>query len=353
MISEPLVRSVLLVEAVVAVAACVVVVGHGLWLGWWHRREAARLARGRAWLAGRLAAPPGDEGDDGGGPVPRLPRRVKVRLFEEIGPSVAGGQGEVVSRLAEDLGLTARARRMCRSRLWWRRLVGAHRLTVYHAGLPAPLLDDRHPAVRAQAAEWVADHRVGPLVPRLVAMLGDPEPLCRHAARDAVLRCGSLAVPPLVDLLARAGPGDPLVPALEVAAWRPHPAYGEAALRLATNAEPAVRARAASLLGALGGEGATGILASLLADPDAGVRAGAADALGRLGYWPAGPTLAGLLDDPDWATRQAAARALSHLGAPGMLLLRRRAAEEGDAGLIARQALDLAALRDPATAGRT
>jgi HEAT repeat protein len=103
-----------------------------------------------------------------------------------------------------------------------------------------------------------------------------------------------------------------------------------------------VRARAATLAGAIGGEELVATLEGLLADPDAVVRASAAAAVGRLGHWPATARLARMLRDPAWVVRSQSALAMRRLGSPGLLLLR-RALDDQDrfAADIARQVLDM------------
>jgi HEAT repeat protein len=184
------------------------------------------------------------------------------------------------------------------------------------------LLDDPHPAVRSEAIAWVADHADEALVERLIGMLTDPTPLCRHTATDALLRAGSALPSPLAAHLAD-GRHPSLPVLLDVAAARPDHRYLAAALRLATSRRPRIRAGAARLLGTIGGDTATATLAGLLDDADPVVRAAAATSLGHLRHWPAASAIAGLLRDRSWDVRRASGEALVEVGAPGRLLLRR------------------------------
>ena len=146
------------------------------------------------------------------------------------------------------------------------------------------------------------------------------------------------------------GPYRPLL--LELAAWRPDPMYEPAALVAAGSPDAHTRARAATLLGALGGERAPAALVELATDDEPDVRAVACMALGRLSYWPAATLMGSLLGDPAWDVRKAAGEALAAMGAPGTLVLRRWAAGTGGdeyAADMARQVLELVALR---SAGR-
>src|SRR5206468_12969161 len=92
---------------------------------------------------------------------------------------------------------------------WWRRLRGLRLLTLSGAFDPAAvaLLDDRHEEVRAAAAAWATAHGDDAIVERLVAMIDDERPLCRFAAKSALLQLGRPAVAPLVARLGGAPRG--------------------------------------------------------------------------------------------------------------------------------------------------
>jgi len=315
--------------------------GHGVWLLAFRRWSAPRVARGRALLYTVVDGPPG-RGEDLA-LLRSLPLRLQVRLVVELASSIAGPQKEYLVGLADEIGLVRAAERLCRSRLWWRRLRGIRLLTVLGGGgaiVPA-LLDDRHPLVRAEAAVWAAAHPDPGVIGRLLRLLPDPASLCRFSVRDSLLRMGPAASAALLHYL-EANSGPVLVPALEVAAGLADPSFFPVAVRLCDAPEPGVRRGAAELVGAIGGSEAIDTLTGLLRDPDAGVRAAAAAALGKLGHWPAAGTLAGLLRDPAWAVRREAGLALRALGSPGQLFLRRALADEDRfAADMARQVLDL------------
>ena len=99
---------------------------------------------------------------------------------------------------------------------------------------------------------------------------------------------------------------------------------------------------AATLVGAIGGGPAIGLLLRLLGDEAPEVRAAAARGLGKAEHWPAAAVLAGLLGDSSCAVRREAGVALRRLGSPGMLFLRRAlSARDAFAADAARQMLDL------------
>lgn len=346
MISETLLIRVLAVEGALLVGSLAVFFGHGFWL-WWERKwSQPLLARAQAILATALEEPslPSKDLDW----LRTLPLRLQVRLFVEAAPSLSGVSRQRLAVLAEGMGLVTRAEDYCRSRLWWLRLWGVRLLIVLGGGKGAglPLLRDYNPVVRAQAAEWAADHPSPDVIDSLLALLGDPQGLCRFMAQDSLLRMDGVVVEPLARYLATHS-GREVEAALAIAAGLAEPRFLQPALTLCRDESPRTRALSATLLGALGGSAGVRVLMELLADSAPEVRAAAARALGKLGYWPAAPTLATLLRDRAWVVRLEAGLALRSLGAPGVLFLRRYLSD-GDrfAADIAQQVLDL-----PDTAG--
>ncbi|MGI8983856.1 MAG: HEAT repeat domain-containing protein [Acidimicrobiales bacterium] len=345
-VSEQLLKYVVLGELAVAVPAVAWIALHGIWL--WRRdlADAPRLARGRAALAAAVDGPANVD-DQHLAELRRLPARVRRHVVEQLAMSVTGEDGRKVAAVAASLGLVDAARRRCRSRWWWRRLLGAHQLNLYGAGdadLPR-LFDDPHPAVRAQVIEWAGDAGRADLAPRLLAALEDDSPLCRYSAADSILRSGAPVVDALVGELAQRS-GRELGHIMEVLAHRPDPRYSRAALDATANDLGAVRAAAAALLGGIGGAEAGTALGSLLRDTEPAVRAAAADGLRRLGHQEAAPSLAPLLRDPSFEVRRAAGAALAGLGAGGILLLRHYAGDlDPRTSDMARYSLDMAGLR--------
>ncbi|HEX2201834.1 MAG TPA: HEAT repeat domain-containing protein [Longimicrobium sp.] len=315
--------------------------GHGAWMVLYERRTADRLERGRRVLVDLTAT--GRIGPSDIAMLKGLPRRLQVRLFVELATYLSGAQRQHLAALAREVGLAEAGARLCRDRAWWKRLRGVRLLTVIGGGEAAvpPLLDDRHPAVRAEATEWAGEHPSPAVIERLVASLADPGRLGSYELRDSLLRIGTPVIPALAAYLERHG-GRAAVPALEVAAGLPDSRLAPAARRLCADPLPEVRARAASLAGSLGGDEAVATLEGMLDDPDAEVRAAAASSLGRLGHWPAATRIAGLLGDPAWVVRSQSALALRRLGSPGLLFLRRGLGDaDRFAADISRQVLDM------------
>ena len=336
--SEPLLVDVSLAQgAVLGVMLCALIAS-AAWSRLVGRRLDARAARAAA-----AVLRPADPGTRAPAELRALPRSRQLELLTGLAASIGGGERSRLRRVADELGLVDRAERWCRCRPWWKRLRGARSLTLLGGGdhVVGPMLADRRPEVRAQAAEWAADHPSPEVVSRLLTMLGDPEALCRFSAKDSLLRIGRAACGPLASFLSEAR-ADEREDALEIAVGIAEPGLLGSALSLCRHDHAGTRARAATLAGAIGGEAAVEALTDLLADRDPAPRAAAARALGKLGHWPVAPQLASLLGDPSWEVRQAAALALRAIGAPGSLMLRRsRSDDDRFARDMARQVLDI------------
>lgn len=344
MIDQRVLELVTWAELSLLVLSLAVFFVHGLWLYFSDKRDARLTAQGRQALA-RLLDGEGTQSPADVGILRALPRDLQTTVFLEISKNLTGGGRRELNRIAGLTGIFDRARDMCGSRRWTRRLKGARFLAQMEQSdvIITKLLRDSHPAVRAQAAEWAAAHPVPEVFDELFDLLADPETLSRFAVQDALLRMGRDAVEPLARYLENHS-GQAAAAGLRLAAAMVEPVFIPAAISHTRDGLPEVRAAAASLLGAVGGAEAASRLVDLLDDPDPDVRAAAAFALGRMRHWPAGSRLAAVLEDSSWAPRRAAALALRSIGGPGMLLLRRAAASPVQrASDIALLALDMPA----------
>jgi len=347
-IGQDLLLEVALVLAALLLSALTLLVVHGTWRAWSDARWRRPTAQARAALAetaDRLELTP-----ESARALARLPADRRIDLFAELAQSVAGAPRSALAQAAAELGVVERAERWCDSRWWRRRLRGARLLTTVGGGETAvpPLLADQRPEVRAQAAEWAADHPLPDVVATLVRMLDDPLGLARFTVMDSLIRLGAFAVEPLRDAI-RAAEDHAAVAALRVGAAIADPRLADVARERLDDPDPAVRAWAVRLTGAIGGDENAAAVRQRLGDGAEEVRAAAAVALGRLGHWPAAPELAARLGDPAWLVRRNAALALRRLGPAGELLLA-RALRERDPFVrdIARQTLDLPELMLPA-----
>jgi HEAT repeat protein len=171
------------------------------------------------------------------------------------------------------------------------RRLAVERTSLLPADEAIPLLVERlgDPSwrVRKAAVERLGalPERASAVGPLLGAIADGGDAGRRNAALEALVACGRLAVPGLVDAL-----GSPDVD---------------------------VRKQAVDVLGTIGDARAEPALERSLADADANVRAAAADALATLGAGTgAGALLARAADDPEPLVRLAALRALVRLEAP-------------------------------------
>ncbi|MGA7673205.1 MAG: HEAT repeat domain-containing protein, partial [Nitrolancea sp.] len=245
-----------------------IVFGHAFWLRWCARRDSPLLAAARAGLIDAL-----DSESQGDGTLDaelqrtfrRLPGQQQINLFSSLASSLGGGQRASLTRFAVVLGLVKRGERLCRSRFWWRRLHGCRMMTLIGAGedvVPA-LFQDRHPEVRAQAAEWTTSHPTPENVAALVTQLASSSTLCRFSVQDSLLRLGTAAIEPLTTFLATHD-GTEVQAALEVAVGLADPGFLASALRLCRDPEAGVRTLATALIGALGGDASLPVLLELL-----------------------------------------------------------------------------------------
>lgn len=287
-------------------------------LGRQRREERVSLARGALARAFGGEPPAGEELSA----LARLPRSLRIDLLAAAGRGLSGMARDRLAALARETGLTADAETRCASRRWWRRLQGVRLLTLTGAGGPhdADLLTDRDDEVRAAAATASADQS-RPDIERLIAMLDDEAPLCRFAAKSALLRIGRPVVAPLAQRLEASARGR-IDEAMEVAAGVAEARLLPAALTLARHRSPRTRSLAATIAGAVGGMEAVETLERLLADEESAVRAAAAAGLGKLAHWPSAPQLAVALGDPAWEVRRSSALALRSIGPAGLVMLR-------------------------------
>lgn len=345
MVDEAVLDVVMSVEMALLVLAAGVYFSHGLWLFVTQKRTLRQMTTARESLARLLTR--GTVNVEEIDALRRIPRSVQVAAFLEVSRNLTGTGKDRLRFVAGEVSLLDRARKLCESRRWTRRLRGARLLAGMDVSDPIveKLFSDPHPAVRAQAAEWAAAHPSPTVIRSMLAMLADPATQARFAVQDALLRMGDIVAEPLAAFL-ETHSGSPAESGLRVAGALAESRFLPAALRLSLAHEPGVRMAAANLLGAIGSAPSAERLTELLKDPESRVRAAAANGLGRMQHWPAASQLAESLRDSTWRVRRDAALALRAIGAPGILFLRR--AIKGDdafAADMAQQILDL-----PATA---
>ncbi len=341
MVNERLLDIVMLIELGLLVLAVGLFFTHGLWL-FLNERRLLKLTTGARESLARLVTS-GHVSPEVIQSLRQLSHEVQVIAFLEISRNLSGTGKERLRFIAEQVGLLDRARKLCESRRWSRRLRGTRILS--RMDVPDPLvqkmLADPHPAVRAQAAEWAAAQPSVPVISAMLLLLADQATQARFAVQNALLRMGGIVAAPLATFL-ETHSGRAVEAGLRVAESLAQPRFGPIALTLSRNENPAIRRGAAKLLGAIGDSAGATRLMELLSDEDSPVRAGAAQSLGRMQHWQAASKLAECLRDETWRVRRDAGLALRAIGAPGALFLRR--ALKGDdrfAADMAQQVLDL------------
>ena len=343
MISNHLLDIVMLTEIGLIGLALSLYLLHGVWLLFNQRRRLVQTGSARETMARLVNSTVVDLEQIES--LRRLPHSVQTTAFLEVARNVSGSGMERLRFVAQQVGVLDHARNLCASRRWTRRLRGTRILS--QMDVPDPLvlklLIDRHPALRAQAAEWAAAQPSVPVIAAMLRLLADPATQARFAVQTALLRMGTVAAGPLATFLER-NSGAAAEAGLRVAEALAEPRFEQAALRLSRPADVAIRTAAARLLGAVGGAAAAERLLELLGDEAFQVRAAAAQSLGRMRHWQAGSGLSERLRDPTWPVRRQAALALRAIGAPGVLFLR-RAIKGNDrfAADMAQQILDLPA----------
>ena len=341
MVSENLLTIVMLIEIGLLTLAVGLFFMHGIWL-FVENKRLQRLTKGARESLARLVTR-GFVDVDEIQALRALPHDVQVVAFLEISQTLTGTGKEKLRFVAQQVGLVDRARKLCESKRWTRRLRGARILSRLDVADPLvqKLLADPHPALRAQAAEWAAAQPSPPVISAMLVLLADPATQARFAVQNALLRMGGVVAAPLAEFL-ESRSGRAAEAGLRVAASLAEPSFGPPALRHSRSDDVDVRVAAAHLLGGVADAAAAERLMELLSDDDSHVRAAAARSLGRMQYWQAGSQLAERLRDPAWDVRKEAGLALRAMGAPGALFLRR--AMKGDdrfAADMAQQVLDL------------
>jgi hypothetical protein len=200
-VNRNLLDLVMWVEIGLLVLAVVVFFTHGVWLFISQKRFLRDMSAARDSLAHLLTR--GTINIEEIEALRRVPRDPQVAAFLEASRNLTGAGKERLRFVAREISLLDRARRLCESRLWTRRLRGARLLARMDVADPLieKLLADPNPAVRAQAAEWAATQPAPSIISIMLTMLADPATQARFAVQDALLRMGSTIAEPLASFL--------------------------------------------------------------------------------------------------------------------------------------------------------
>jgi HEAT repeat protein len=240
-----------------------------------------------------------------------------------------GGEGITVLReISEELGILDRVESEATSGRWSRRLLAVRLMASLNVRSPRirQHLDDPHPAVRAQCAQWATADPTEANMSRLAEMVEDPHGRCRFEAQDALARLGVTASGTVLGLLRSEHPRQ-VEAGLRIAALTSDPGYTETLHSFLMTGTPRQQLLAAASL-STADEPALHALHRLVCHDDPVIRQKAIEILAEDRDWHQTTAIAPLLSDPSRTVRRAAGLALLRLGAPGMIILRQRAAAE-------------------------
>jgi lambda repressor-like predicted transcriptional regulator len=238
------------------------------------------------------------------------------------------GEGIIVLReLSEELGIRARIESETTSRVWHRRLLAVRLMAALEVRDPRirDLLDDPNPTVRAQCVQWATADPTPANLERLAEMVEDPDDRCRFEARDALTRLGVVAAGTVLDMLRSDRPRR-VDTGLRIASLARDPGYTETLRSFLRTGTPEQQVLAAASLSAAD-PAALRTLHRLICHTDPTIRLAAVEVLAEDKDWHQATVIAPLLADPSHTVRRAAGLALLRLGAPGLIMLRRGAAE--------------------------
>ena len=278
--------------------------------------------------------------------VVRLPRGELLEVLQSLAVDLDGAARQRLRQLIRTTGLERFIRRRAHSRRWRMRVQAAQlQHLVMHPDFDrSKLLGDKHPFVRARAAESLTPEQTPDHLDQLMKMLSDDSPAVSFAVQRALLQAGAACVPRLLAHLSE--PGADVLQALEVAANLADPRLLEVLDRHASAEDPQVREMAAKALGNGAGTEAASVLHRLVQDDDPAVRTRAIESLARMESLSSVTVVGRCLADSSFQVRRAAGLALEQLGAPGRLTLRRHLSDSDRfARDMARQVLDANAAR--------
>ncbi len=282
--------------------------------------------------------------DETRGALQRLAAFERRIVAELLLAPLHSARGTLVAHIrdaAQCIGLVAQWQTETTDRLWWVRANAIRALGFIEerSSQTAMLraLDDDHPEVRAAAVDAAGRLGSAVAIPLLLARLADGSHHQRARVVDALRNLGPEVTTALVQM-AHATPEHARL-AAEVLGLIGTIEAIDPLVAWCADDRAEVRAAALGALGTIGLDERSHYFAlRALNDGDPHARAMAARALGRGRREDAVNYLAERLDD-EWLPAAEAAGALKRLGIPGRAALEARAAEESQAGDLARQML--------------
>jgi len=258
------------------------------------------------------------------GPLGHFESSVVEEILLDNARFLKGAARSRITSACEDLGFVRARISQLRHPRWWKRAEAAEKLATMKSPKAAPeliaLMRDEMPDVRMRAARALGQLDTRTSIKPLIDALQDPSRWSSLRIADILAGMGPSAADELSEsfntlpIKARVAAVDCLGRAKSVRA-------GGLLLRLLSDPDRDIRARAAHSLGLIGDPNFTPDLLKALKDPEWPVRAMTAKALGKLARPEAVRPLAEALRDKEWWVRINAAEGLKSMGEEGLAAL--------------------------------
>jgi HEAT repeat protein len=254
-------------------------------------------------------------------PMGAFERSVVEEILLDNARFLKGAARSRITTACEELGfVTARISQLRHPR-WWKRAEAAEKLAAMKSPKSAPeliaLMRDEMPDVRMRAARALGQLDTRTSIKPLIEALQDPNRWSALRIADILAGMGSSAADELSESF-NTLPIKARVAAVDCLGRAKSQRAPVLLLKLLSDPDRDIRARASHSLGLIGDPNFTPDLLKALKDPEWPVRAMAAKALGKLGRPEAVPALAEALTDKEWWVRINAAEGLKSMGEKGL-----------------------------------
>jgi HEAT repeat protein len=258
------------------------------------------------------------------GHLHRLEREVAEEVLLDHARFLKGAARTRITAACEELSFVQNRLAQLRHARWWRRSEAAEKLGAMKSPRSAPeliaLMRDPVPDVRMRAARALGQLDTRTSVRPLLEALQDPSRWSSLRVAEILAGMGPEAADELVDIF-HVLPVKARVAAVDCLGRAKGVRAPGLLLRLLSDPDRDIRARAAHSLGLIGDPNFTPDVLKTLSDPEWPVRAMAAKALGKLGRPEAVEALGSALKDKEWWVRINAAEALRSMGDKGLAAL--------------------------------
>ena len=257
-------------------------------------------------------------------PARGMERQVVEDVLLDNARFLKGNARARITAACEDLGYVRDRIRQLRNPRWWKRAEAAEKLATMKSPKAAPdiiaLMRDEVPEVRMRAARALGHLETRTSIKPLIEAFGDPSRWSALRIADILSGMGPGAADELVESFATL-PIKARVAAVDCLGRAKSYRAAPLLIKLLSDPDRNIRARAAHSLGLIGDPNFTPDLLRSLKDPAWPVRAMAAKALGKLGRAEAVSPLRDALKDREWWVRINAAEGLRSMGERGLAAL--------------------------------